>query len=170
MLEMPDINSEFVRSMMVLSSGQLRLCRGGVQTLIQSAIPTLDLVLLQTCIVVLPWDRCQRWRGDGFAERPLRRCQRIRDPGSSSRGRRATPNQSAPEVEPEVELDRPRPAQRVAPAATDRSAPAAARFTPNTAALARPTGRPPLDLSATTTGVDHARWIGSSGLGISVSY
>jgi hypothetical protein len=46
---------------------------------------------------------------------------------------------------------RPRAAQRAEPIPASRSATAAARFTENLAALARPADRPPVDLSATTT-------------------
>ena len=52
---------------------------------------------------------------------------------------------------PDADLGRPRRAQRAEQAATRPAAPAAARLTPNPAALARPARRPPLDLPATTT-------------------
>jgi hypothetical protein len=76
------------------------------------------------------------------AARPSRRSQGRRDPGASSRGRRPPPTQPAPAAE----LGRPRPAQRVVQGAAYLGAPAAARVTENPAALARPVGRPPLDL------------------------
>jgi hypothetical protein len=83
------------------------------------------------------------------AARPVRRSQGRRDPGLASRGGgcRAAPTQPAPEVE----LGRPRAAQYAEPAPADRSAPAVAGVTENTAALALPPGGPPLELSATTT-------------------
>jgi hypothetical protein len=80
------------------------------------------------------------------AARPHRGSQGRRDPGPASRSRRAAPTQRAPEAE----LDRPRTAQCTEPTATGRATTAAARLTPDPAALARPTGRPPLDLPATT--------------------
>jgi hypothetical protein len=59
------------------------------------------------------------------------------------------------------ELGRPRPAQRVEPTPTRRSATAAARLTPDPAALARPARRRPLDLPATTTRPTAHRATGS---------
>jgi hypothetical protein len=82
------------------------------------------------------------------AARPGRRGEGRRDPGAASRGHRSTPTQPAPKAE----LGRPRPAQRAEPAPTGRSATAAACVAENAAALARPAGRPPVDLPATTTG------------------
>src|SRR5919112_2008992 len=76
------------------------------------------------------------------AARPLRGSQGRRDLGASSRGRRVAPTPPAPDAE----LGRPRAPQRAEPAPTGRSASAAARVTENAAALARPAGRPPLDL------------------------
>ena len=81
------------------------------------------------------------------AARTFRGSQGRGDLGASSRGRRAAPTQPAPDTE----LGRPRAAQRPEPAPAGQSAPAAARVTENPAALARPAGRPPLELSATTT-------------------
>ena len=52
---------------------------------------------------------------------------------------------------PDADLARPRRPQRAEQAAAHPAAPAAARLTPNPAALARPARRPPLDLPATTT-------------------
>src|SRR4051812_3452175 len=82
------------------------------------------------------------------AARPDRRHQGRRDPGAASRDRRPAPTQPTPEAE----LARPRPAQRPEPAPPGKSAPAAKGVAQNPAALARPAGRPPLDLPATTTG------------------
>ena len=79
--------------------------------------------------------------------RPLRRSQRRRDPGAPSRGRSAAPTQPTPHPD----VDRPRAPQRAQPTAPYLVARAAARLTPNPAALARPPRRPPLDLPQTTT-------------------
>jgi hypothetical protein len=82
------------------------------------------------------------------AARPLRWSQGRGDPGPSSRGRPATPTPPAPEAD----LARPRHPQRAEQAAASPAAPAAAGLTQDPAALARPAGRPPLDLPATTSG------------------
>ena len=81
------------------------------------------------------------------ATRPIRRSQRCRDPGAPSRGCGAASTQPTPDAD----LARPRRAQRAEQAAPYPVAPAAARFTENPAALARPPRRPPLDLPPTTT-------------------
>jgi hypothetical protein len=81
------------------------------------------------------------------ATRPIRFSQGRRDPRAAPRGRRAAPTQPTPDPE----LGRPRRAQRAEPAAAHPVAPAAARLTPNPAALARPTRRPPLDPPRTPT-------------------
>src|SRR5688500_7874467 len=81
------------------------------------------------------------------AARPLRRSQGRRDPRPASRSRRAAP--TPPSLE--ADLGRPRPAQRVEQTAAPAGAPAAAGVTENPAALARPPGRSPLDLSAAAT-------------------
>jgi hypothetical protein len=56
---------------------------------------------------------------------------------------------------PDAELGRPRAAHRAEPAPAGQSAPVAARVTPNPAALARPAGRPSVELSTTTTRPPH---------------
>src|SRR3954449_13599099 len=66
------------------------------------------------------------------------------DLGASSRSRRAGPTPPAPDGE----LGQPRATHRAEPAPAGRSAVAATRVTKNPAALARPAGRPPLDLPA----------------------
>jgi hypothetical protein len=78
------------------------------------------------------------------AARPIRRSQGRRDPRASPRGRHAAPTQPTPDTE----LGRPRRAQRTDQTAPCEPASATARVTQNPAALARPPGRPPLDLPA----------------------
>src|SRR6476619_6698715 len=79
------------------------------------------------------------------AARPLRRRQGRGDPRPPPRSHRAAPTPPAPEAD----LAGPRHPLRVDQTAPTPAAPAAARLTPDSAALARPTGRPPLDLPAT---------------------
>src|SRR5689334_17095949 len=80
------------------------------------------------------------------AARPLRYRQGRRDPDPAARGRRAAPH----EHPADADLARPRGTQRAQQAAADPAAPDAAGVTPNAAALARPTRRPPLDQPAPT--------------------
>ncbi len=85
--------------------------------------------------------------------RPRRHSQERGEPGTPTRDRRATSTQPAPGND----LGRPCPAQHAQPAPAGQSAPVAARLTENAAALARPAGRPALDVRDDNRAVHPSR-------------